>query len=67
MFWFSTHCEGLISQVSRTDPIDTVEHIYDACPKYSELGNFRIIAYLMLARVAAADSASTVEKSSFYI
>ena len=24
----------------------TVEHIYDACPKYSELGSFRIIAYL---------------------
>ena len=26
--------------------INTVEQIYDACPKYSELGNFRIIAYL---------------------
>ena len=23
----------------------TVEHTYDACPKYSELGSFRIIAY----------------------
>ena len=28
---------------------DTVEHIYDACPKYSELGNFRIIAYLYVS------------------
>ena len=27
----------------------TVEHIYDACPKYSELGNFRIIAYLYVS------------------
>ena len=25
--------------------VNTVEHIYDACPKYSELGSFRIIAY----------------------
>ena len=31
-------------------------------PKYSELGNFHIIAYLKLAMVAAADSASTVRK-----
>ena len=29
--------------------LDTVEHIYDACPKYSELGNFRIIAYLYVS------------------
>ena len=29
--------------------IYTVEHIYDACPKYSELGNFRIIAYLYVS------------------
>ena len=27
----------------------TVEHIYDACPKYSELGSFRIIAYLYVS------------------
>ena len=27
----------------------TVEHIYDACPKYSELGNFCIIAYLYVS------------------
>ena len=40
----------------------TVEHTYDACPKYSELGSFRIIAYFMLATVAAADSASTVRR-----
>ena len=29
--------------------IFTVEHIYDACPKYSELGNFRIIANLYVS------------------
>ena len=40
--------------------VNTVEHIYDACPKYSELGNFRII--FMLATVPAADSASTLRK-----
>ena len=27
----------------------TVEHTYDACPKYSELGSFRIIAYLYVS------------------
>ena len=27
----------------------TVEHIYDACPKYNELGSFRIIAYLYVS------------------
>ena len=27
----------------------TVEHAYDACPKYSELGSFRIIAYLYVS------------------
>ena len=42
--------------------ISTVEHTYDTCPKYSELGSFRIIAIFMLAMVAAADSASTVRK-----
>ena len=26
-----------------------VEHTYDACPKYSELGSFRIIAYLYVS------------------
>ena len=29
--------------------IYTVEHIYDACPIYSELENFRIIAYLYVS------------------
>ena len=29
--------------------VDTVEHTYDACPKYSELGSFRIIAYLYVS------------------
>ena len=29
--------------------IYTVEHIYDACPKYSELGNFHIITYLYVS------------------
>ena len=38
--------------------MNTVEHIYDVCPKYREVGNFRIITYL----TAAADSASTVRK-----
>ena len=28
---------------------DTVEHTYDACPKYNELGSFRIIAYLYVS------------------
>ena len=28
---------------------NTVEHIYDACPKYSELGSFRFIAYLYVS------------------
>ena len=27
----------------------TVEHTYDACPKYSELGSFCIIAYLYVS------------------
>ena len=27
----------------------TVEHTYDPCPKYSELGSFRIIAYLYVS------------------
>ena len=27
----------------------TVEHKYDECPKYSELGSFRIIAYLYVS------------------
>ena len=27
----------------------TVEHTYDACPKYSELGSLRIIAYLYVS------------------
>ena len=27
----------------------TVEHTYDACPKYGELGSFRIIAYLYIS------------------
>ena len=43
--------------------MDTVEHINDACPKFGELGSFRIIMYLYVkATVAAADSASTVRK-----
>ena len=29
--------------------LTTVEHIYDACPKNSELGSFRIIAYLYVS------------------
>ena len=33
-------CQGRVS---------TVEHKYDACPKYSELGSFRIIAYLYVS------------------
>ena len=28
---------------------NTVEHTYDACPKYSELGSYRIIAYLYVS------------------
>ena len=28
---------------------DTVGHTYDACPKYSELGSFRFIAYLYVS------------------
>ena len=38
--------------------IHTVEHTYDACPKYSELGSFRIIAYLYVSDV------STVRKKN---
>ena len=29
----------------------TVEHTYDACLKYSEMGSFRIIAYLHVSDV----------------
>ena len=29
--------------------LNTVEHAYDACPKYSELGSFRIIAYIYVS------------------
>ena len=36
--------------------LNTVEHTYDACPRYSQLGSFRTIAYLY------TDSASTVRK-----
>ena len=28
---------------------NTVEHTYDTCPKYSELGSFRFIAYLYVS------------------
>ena len=31
----------------------TVEHTFDACPKYSEFGSFPIIAYLYDAAVSA--------------
>ena len=34
---------------------DTEEHIYDVCPKYSELGSFRIIAYLYFSDGSAAN------------
>ena len=39
------YCISLGTQSSS----DTVEHTYDACPKYSELGSFRIIAYLYVS------------------
>ena len=39
----------LPKSISLTVP-DTVEHTYDACPKYSELGSFRIIAYLYVGQ-----------------
>ena len=29
--------------------MDTVEHRYDACPKYSKLESFRIIVYLYVS------------------
>ena len=51
-----------VLEIYNTAPY-TVEHTYDACPKYSELGSFRIKAYIfMLATIAAADSASTIRK-----
>ena len=28
---------------------NTIEHTYDTCPKYSELGSFRIIGYLYVS------------------
>ena len=48
--------------------MNTVEHTYDVCPKYSELGSFRIIA-VFLGTVAAADSAKVQGKKvqRFYI
>ena len=33
----------------------TVEHAYDACPKYSELRSFRAIAYFYVSKVTAAN------------
>ena len=50
------YCKALLAS-----NIDTVEHTYDVCPKYSKLGSFRIITYLYVT-VAAADSTSTVKK-----
>ena len=41
----------------------TAELTYDACPKNSESGSFRIMAYHYVSKsVAAADSTSTVRK-----
>ena len=49
----------------RIQACTTVEHTYVACPKYSELGSFRIIAYLNVSDgLAAADSAYSTEKST---
>ena len=31
------------------DVKNTIERTYDACPKYSELGSFRIIAYFYVS------------------
>ena len=39
-----------------------MEHTYDACPKYSELGSFASERIFMLATVAAADSAKVQKK-----
>ena len=41
-------------------------YTYEACPKYSELGSFRIIAYLMLETVAATESAK-VQKIKYRV
>ena len=40
---------GLIGQWTHLYYSSTVEHTYDACPKYSELGSFRIVAYLYVS------------------
>ena len=59
----TSHTSGNNDTVTFTDPttgmhahilyifllVITVEHTYDACPKYSELGSFRIIAYLYVS------------------
>ena len=52
-----SQCTGLcqlssrfvVSEVNNQALVSTVEHTYDACPKYSELGSFRIIAYLYVS------------------
>ena len=47
----------------------TVEHTYDACPKYSKLGSFRIIAYLYVSEGSRRWQRQSTEKKvqGFYI
>ena len=42
----------------------TVEHTYDACPDYSELGSFRIIAYLYVSDGSHRWQRQSTEKKS---
>ena len=42
--------------------MNTVEHTYDACPKYSELGSFRIIAYFYVSDVSRRWQRQSTEK-----
>ena len=47
---FEVKVKGNIFHIFTTRTFqNTVEHTYDACPKYSELGSFRIIAYLYVS------------------
>ena len=45
----------------------TVEHTYDACPKYSELGSFRSIAYLYVSDGSDSWQHQSTEKSTAFL
>ena len=43
------HLKKAKIKIRNPDVLNTVEHKYDACPKYRKLGSFCIIAYLYVS------------------